>query len=51
MAAASPSLERMSAEAKPAVSNELWELVAPLIPKVERRYRVQAASGSTTARC
>ena len=25
--------------AKPLVSDELWELVEPLIPKVERRYR------------
>ena len=25
--------------AKPLVSDELWEMVEPLIPKVERRYR------------
>jgi transposase len=25
--------------AKPLVSDELWELVEPLIPRVERRYR------------
>ena len=25
--------------AKPIVTDELWEIVAPLIPKVERRYR------------
>ena len=25
--------------AKPLVSDELWEIVEPLIPKVERRYR------------
>src|SRR5213078_3492080 len=25
--------------AKPLVSDELWELVEPLLPKVERRYR------------
>jgi transposase len=25
--------------AKPLVSDELWELVEPLIPKVDRRYR------------
>ena len=25
--------------AKPLVSDELWRLVEPLIPKVERRYR------------
>ena len=25
--------------AKPLLSDELWELVEPLIPKVERRYR------------
>ena len=25
--------------ARPLVSDELWELVAPLIPKLERRYR------------
>src|SRR6185312_8213930 len=25
--------------AKPLVSDELWELLEPLIPKVERRYR------------
>lgn len=25
--------------AKPIVSDELWEIVEPLIPKVERRYR------------
>ena len=25
--------------ARPLVSDELWELVEPLIPKVERRYR------------
>jgi hypothetical protein len=35
----------------PLVSDELWELVEPLIPKVPRRHRFRAASGSTTARC
>ena len=25
--------------AKPLVSDELWELIEPLIPKVKRRYR------------
>jgi transposase len=25
--------------ARPLVSDELWELIEPLIPKVQRRYR------------
>jgi transposase len=29
----------MGAMAQPLVSDELWELFEPLIPKVERRYR------------
>jgi transposase len=29
----------MGTMAKPLVSDELWELVEPLIPRVERRYR------------
>ena len=37
--------------AKPLVSDELWELVEPLIPEVERRYRFPGGSGSTTGRC
>jgi hypothetical protein len=35
--------------AKPLVSDELWGLMEPLIPKVPRRHRFRAASGSTTA--
>lgn len=37
--------------ARELVSDKLWSIVDPLIPKVERRYRSRAVSGSTTGRC
>ena len=37
--------------ARPLVSDELWELIEPLIPKVNGGIAFPVASGSTIARC
>jgi hypothetical protein len=37
--------------ARPLVSNDLWELVEPLIPECRGGGAFRGASASTTARC